>query len=333
MTNATSSIIRGIKRNVENADTKYNIILFSTPAYEQYNYHLAKTGHTFYLWTDNYDGEWRNTYLPKPDNLIHLPSDQLKINQALDYDFILIHNRMQQFDIARSISLTLHLPIICLHHNDLRLAITGDKNDIVQLNNTKLQELFNRDPNIAVFDTDNIMTSWQKPGSVINPGIDVEFYENIQKEPRYCIIPQMANEQATNSTAKFLSQITSVGILGQSASAYELLKNYSMGDIFINLESYSIDIRVLEAIASKCAVISRPNPMLNQYFEDKKDILYVQSEQHLMETVQYLTSANSHKESLKENAFNIVKERFNMQKFVSQWNTLLQQISPLFYVR
>ena len=333
MTNATSCIVRGVLRNTEDIGEKLNIILLSSPVYESYNYLLSQTNHNFYLWTENFNGEWKSIYLPKPDNFFHLPPNQLIFDQTVDYDFIIIHNRMQQFDIAHAISTALHIPIICLHHNDLRFGVTNETSQPLQLSTHKIQELLRRDPTIAVYDQESIMSSWQKPGSVINPGIQVELFKELSPTQDRCIVPAMANEEATKSTAQFLSNILNTAIMGAAGSIDELLSYYSFGDIFINLESYSIDIRTLQAMASNCIVVSKPNKILESYFEDTKSIMYANSERHMFEIVQYLQSAKAHKELIKENAMHIIKKHFVFDTFITQWNELLKQISPLFYVR
>lgn len=332
MTSAVCSIIRGITRLLE-PERKLNIILFSSPIYEAYNYQLAKTGHNFYLWTEKFPGQWRQFYLTKPDNVYHLPPNQFFLDLTLDFDFIITHNRILQHDIATSIANALHLPIISIHHNDLQAGITDDQDRLLRFANVKVQELLQRVGSINVYDTDAMMMNWQSPGSVIPPGIDVEQFENITSETQKCIIPIIEDQTTLNRIMQALSAIIPVSVLNPAWSEQHLIEQYKQGDIFINLNQHSIDLRMLEAMAAKCVVISRPNAILNSIFENGKNIIYIESENALLQAVQFLLQNPKTAANIKQEALKIIQEKFNINTFIHSWQQLFEQVSPIFYVR
>ena len=85
MSNAISSIIRSVIRNtVQSLHRRLNIILFSAPPYEKYNYYLAKTNHNFYLWTENFDGSYRDL----SDRLSHFQAPYPDCRSVLPLVFI-----------------------------------------------------------------------------------------------------------------------------------------------------------------------------------------------------------------------------------------------------
>jgi hypothetical protein len=332
MTNATGSILRGIQRQIE-PNKKLNIILFSSPVYEKYNYQLAKTGHNFYLWTENFNSSWQKAHLAKPSNIYHLPANQVVLDQTIDFDFIIIHNRFEQFDIARTISLALHLPIVGIHHNNPIAGLTNDRDQIIKLDRAKHAEIVRRMPHIHAYDLDTLMVNWGNPGSVICPGIEIESFQEAKPIPNRCIIPLIPNQRLVNSMVQTVSSIMPVAVIQPVWSELELINQYNQGDIFLNLSDYYIDIRLLEAIASKCIVVSRPSIILSQFFETGEEILFAESEEVLKQTLRYIVHNSSHVQTIKEKAFKKVEEHCQISTFIDNWQTLFNQILSFFFVR
>ena len=104
------NIIRSVTRK---EDDLLKIITFCEIE-EKYNNLLCQTGHEFYLWEENINNNWNKLVEDKPDNLLNLPSSDRIYNSY--FDLVVCHNRVEQYNVALSVSQALHIPLVIIDH-------------------------------------------------------------------------------------------------------------------------------------------------------------------------------------------------------------------------
>src|SRR5262245_50626976 len=90
---------------------RLNILTFST--HESFQTYLAGTGHCFYLVEGSGLKTWNEKFRPLPPN--HYLLDLHQVPRNVEFDLILSQS-LDQFNVARSLSERLHLPLVRLEH-------------------------------------------------------------------------------------------------------------------------------------------------------------------------------------------------------------------------
>lgn len=328
MSTAVRSIIRSVCRK---PDDKLNIVIFSKYVYEQYNTMLSKTGHNFFLWTENYGGRWTDEIVPKPPNFYYLPQDQSKYDQTLDFDLIIMHNRLGQFDIGKAVSNGWHLPTVMVHHEDPERAVFTDDLEIKRPDLANAQEVFNRQGHINIFNSERVMNSWRTVGPVIRPGIDYQRYcSNVEQTTNRVLLEPFADDNLNN----FIFDNLNPTILTKKKSENDdgVVNQYNLADIFINLNHVSFPISVLEAMACSRLVISVRNPILEEYFKDNEEIIYAENPNDLIDKVKRYLYKDDIKKNMGKEASNRIMYDFSLSSFVNDWNGYLENINNIVFM-
>lgn len=337
---ASSRSIKSIIRTTRKE--KLNILTFAT--HERYEENLCKTGHNFYSLAIG--KQWDTSYAKVPENYFIIDD----IPEYVDFDLILAHTGCERVQIAHDVlsqskGSTKNIsgvPIIRHNHvlPDIRYDIEAQK----QANKNPLYDIFS-------FISKYSMNKWGfKNDAVIEHGIDIDFWTP-GNEQRDNVCLSVVNDWANRDWCcgwelwKKIVGITGgngsknnplkvdlpVRVFGKNPgfsiaaeSTEHLRKIYQKSRIFLNTSLHSpVPTVLLEAMACGCAVVSTANCMIPEVIEHGVNGLISNDPAELRLFVQMLLQDEKLATDLGKNAANTIKEKYNLNKFINNWNNLL----------
>ncbi len=327
MSNANRSIMRRI---VKKKGMPLNILLFNLPYLEKYNNLLAQTGHNFYLWTENFPGQWSYSYLAKPDNFYHLPNKQMAFDNSLDFDLVLCHGRLGQMNIAYQVAHAWHLPLYCVHHDLFGSTIISDNGLPANIVSDKLEEIKNRAGHINVASSEDIGRSWGVIGPVVKVGIDISIFKpTVSKSTKkYKCLWEPTQDNGLNQFVMSKLSDKMDMVQRQASMNHDMLVSQYHGcDFYLNLDGLTANINALEAMC--CGLI--PISIVNPHLLFMSNI--VQNFQQLPGMFDSLKNMSN--ERLQPEKMASIENGRNMsnKNFVDEWNTALEQSSNFIYQR
>lgn len=325
MTNANRSILRKFTKA---ADEPYNILLFNLPHLEKYNYLLAQTGHNFYLWTENYKGQWSYNSIAKPDNVYHLADHQQNFDPAIDFDMVICHGRLQQMDIAYNICHSWHIPLICIHHDYATGTVISDNGLPGKIEAHRMADIMKLQGHINVSDSESVAHSWQAVGKIIKPGIDTFFFtaKTQYQSPPTCLWQPAADNNINNFVVQNLSPLVKLIQLEPSMNQTMLCTQYDHADLFLNLDAVTVNISLLEAMSCGLIPITLANPNFDLRFTATQP-------QNLPTTVQVATRLSLDKLSEEGKKSRLQAEALSNKYFVNEWIETFTQAASIIYQR
>lgn len=303
---------------------KFNILTFNT--HERYQTQIAKTGHDFYSF--NYEGgkDWYEGHAPMPENFYQLPRNSLY--PGINFDFILVNSKFGQFQTAQQINRQLQLPIIVLEHT---LPIQNWPQQQLQM----FQQMRG---DINVFITEYSKHAWGIPGEVIYHSIDTDLFNPgiYEKEhvaltvahdfiKRDYALNYQGWERITHDLPRRVIGETD-GLSQQSKSVEELVEAYQSSLVYINPSILSpVPTSMLEAMACGCAVVSTATCDIPNIITHGENGLLSNDETELKHFIRELFADPDKAKELGYNARQTIKERFNTQRFVNEWNEIFNR--------
>lgn len=332
--NATRRSIRSLMRKVKRGDS-LNIFTFAT--HERYEESLCKTGHNFYSFKCG--KEWDSTYAEVPSNY-HIISS---VPESVDFDLVLSHTSCERLRLAHDLlsstknfpSNKISIPILrhCHVLPDIRL---DTKNEIAEFESIPV------DCNSFISDFNRKEWGYGESNAhVIKHGIDTEFWvpdESVAKEP-VCL--SVVNEWPSRDWCcgfnlwKQTAQGLPISVWGkcteanagfsQPANNIEHLRQiYQSSRIFYNTSLHSpVPTVLMEAMACGCAVVSTATCMIPEIIEHGKNGLISNDPNELRGFLEMLLQNEDLAQKLGNEARKTVCEKYNLQKFVDNWNNLL----------
>ncbi len=320
---------------------RLNILTFNW--HEGYIYLLSKTGHNFDIVErkkGGYNG-WMYQFRPLPENgrLISLSEAQERLRQG-SYDLIICHNMLDLYDVTNS-----KLPkILIFHTKPTGLFDNKGRNINISEYMKNIKKLISSDDTVEfVFVSHNKQKLWGVEGRVILPGLDPsEFLQYMGEEPAVLMVGQFLMEKAREfGYSELLEEtlqgfnVTTMGINPSieharlSQSWDDLKRQYAHKRLYFNALSEDLDdgynLSMLEAMATGMPVVSIPNstsPLLdglNGFVSG--DIFY------LRKVIKRLIDDRDYAEEIGERGKQIVLERFSIQSFIEQWNSLFRSVT------
>lgn len=331
---ANQRSIRNITRSAHRPK-KLNILTFAT--HERYEENLCKTGHNFYSLAIG--KTWDTDYAPVPNNY-HIVD---RIPDYIDFDLILTHTSCDRMIKAH-------------HHLTGSEVSQGNKTGIPILRHTHVlpDVRFDVPSQIASFqqyprDNDSFisaynMSQWGSDGAnVVEHGVDTEFWSqgaDSRSRELYCL--SVVNEFPSrdwccgfNLWKEVTSGIARCHLVGkctgehagfsQPAQCREHLRDiYQTAAVFLNTSLHSpVPSVLLEAMSCGCAVVSTNNCMIPEIIENGKNGLVSNDPQELKGFLQLLLKDHDLAKELGENARKTIVEKYNLKRFVDNWNNLL----------
>jgi hypothetical protein len=327
MSNAVRSILRSFNKNHD----KLNIILFNFYQYEKYNVLLAETGHNFYLWTSQFPGQWTNRNVQKPPNIFHLHNKEESIDQTIDFDLIIIHNRFNQYDLAARLAHSWHIPLIIINHDQPIGPIITDNGMIGNIDTTKSHEVFHRRGDINIYDSEMLRNNWKDLGKVIKPGINNKIFK--KNQDRDIVARCLFHPSVDNNLNNFIIQTISQCMEPVPLQPGNHIQQYQQADFFFNADIASLNISVLEAMSCGLIPITIKNNNLTNIISNKNGFILEDFNQ-LTQVLDKLKRIDPlSKRVLGDRARQTIVNEFPLETFRQRWNNVLHNCGKIFFKR
>lgn len=324
--NASQRAIRSIMRKCD-PERKLNILTFAT--HERYEENLCKTGHNFYSLAIG--KTWDKDYAPIPDNY-HIVDT---IPDHVDFDLILTHTscdrmfKAHQYLAGSDVTQGNKTGIPILRHTHVLPDIRFD----VQSQIAAFQQYpSDKDSFISAYN----MAQWGTANaSAVEHGVDTEFW-NPGNEERDNVCLSVVNDWPNRDWCcgfnlwKQTVQDLPVKVYGKSPglsvpaeSTEHLRQIYQKSKIFYNTSLHSpVPSVLLEAMACGCAIVSTANCMIPEIIENGKNGLISNDPQELRGFLGLLLKDENLAKELGDNATKTIQEKYNLERFVDNWNKL-----------
>lgn len=309
-----NNLIRSINRMSKNID-KFNIATLCKNN-EKYLGLLCQTDHNFYMVQNHV---WNNLTEIQPSNI-------QSIDQCFEpIDYLICHDRAEQYDEARQIAKYLQVPIILI---DMCSNTFIRPQHIFESIGVQDMSMLNRNPAIRVCMSEYIQNSWNLNSVSFNIpiGIDCEKLKNTNSDDRLIAIDNNTEERVGKEIAKRLKE-------------YKLVPtdHHNLEDITVNKCGYFINtnkcitVKLLEAMAAGCIVICLRNPETDNYIEHTKTGMLVDNLDQLSDTIKWLESNSQARYEIITNAREKIVKDNSLKKFITQWNKVFKMMKPIFY--
>tara|TARA_Y100001973_G_C5203928_1_gene339939 strand:+ start:2257 stop:3324 length:1068 start_codon:yes stop_codon:yes gene_type:complete len=333
--NAMSRSVRSITRKIDRGD-KLNILTF--PTHERYEENLCKTGHNFY--SINYGKHWDNTYASVPENYHIINS----LPEGVDFDLVLSHTSCDRIPVAVNLICKANsidkMPIPILRH----CHILPNPNLDIDMSTQSAQYKsvpVTRDSFISKFN----LEQWgfvEGEASIVEHGVDTDFWkpdDTIQRD-NVClsVVNDWPNRDwccgfglwASSVGLKTEHQLpvrvygNSPGFSDPADDTNHLRQIYSSSRIFYNTSLHSpVPTVLMEAMACGCAIVSTDTCMIPEIIEHGKNGLLSNDPNELRQFLLMLMNNEELAKKLGEEARKTMVEKFNLERFVQNWNDLL----------
>lgn len=322
------SILRSASR-----DTKLNILVIGS-THERYEQALCLTGHNFYC--ISHGKQWDRDYGQKPKNYMVIED----IPYSVEPDLILVHTSCERIKIAYELKQFFNIPII--RHTHILPDIRFDINEQLKIFQSIKVDL-------NTFISEYNMKSWgydYNNAAIVNHGIDTDFWCVNQDIPRNNYLLSVVNLWPHRDWAcgwglwknivnfDLQENKLPIKIIGKNngiskpASSIENLRNeYYQAKIFLNTSLHSpVPMSLLEAMACGCAVVSTNTCMIPEIIQHGYNGLLGNSEDELRKHCIELLYNDELAKKLGDNAQQTIKDKFNINNFVTQWNNIFERV-------
>lgn len=330
---ASQQSIRSIiRRSTLTPKHKLNILTFCT--HERYEQNLCRTGHNFY--SIKHGKTWNTDFGKIPENYEEGDVAPWHVN----FDLILCHTSCERMSLAKQLQNLFNVPILRHTHvlPDIRFDVAGQVKG------------FNSIPvDHNSFISSYSMSQWgnykNNTTSVIEHGVDVDFWDAGENPERENVLLSVVNQwpdrdwccgwNLWKETVGFQSpNAMPIRVLGDSpglskpAHSIEALRHaYKSSSVFLNTSIHSpVPTVLMEAMASGCAVVSTNNCMIPEIIQHGENGLLADTADELRSSCQYLLDNPSKARELGEAAKKTMQDKFNLQRFVDDWNNLLFRV-------
>jgi glycosyltransferase involved in cell wall biosynthesis len=333
------SAVGTILQKATRKNKQYNILTFST--HERYQGELAKTGHQFYLLHGDGIKKWNKTFGPVPSNhtLLDGSKGSFQIPNDIEFDFILSQSK-SHMQVARQLSLNLNIPIVS---SELTTPMPQWTNGYIQ----NLKQHFSG--HINVFITEWSRDQWgysENEAFVIEHAIDSNIFSPDESIPKQPYVLTVANEYPQRDWCLgfgIYQRITkdlpthpigdSIGFSKAAESIDDLVREYQTAQVFLNTSTFSpVPTALLEAMSCGCAIVTTASAGIPSVVENGVNGFISNDEGELRTYLQKLLNNPQLCEELGKRARQTVVDRFNIDRFISQWNQIFDKAANLIFI-
>jgi hypothetical protein len=337
MLNPMTSIIRQAKRQPSES-----LNILTCPTHERYESGLCLTGHNFYACQAQGIKTWNTNYAPLPDNytLLNPELGKQQIPTYIEFDLVLSQNKFGQFQMLYPLAKEMNIPLISLEHT---LPVPSWP----EQQRAQLREMRGH---INVFISEYSLDQWQwddrNDTTVIHHMVDTDVFNpgeqfmsippyNFREEHILSVVNDWINRDWCCNFQGWqrITQGLPVKVLGDTpglslpAGQNELVDVYRNSRIFLNTSTISpVPTSLLEAMACGCAVVSTATCMIPEIIEDGVNGFISNDENILREKCKLLLNDNELAKKLGYEASKTIKEKFNKDRFVNQWNQVFRSV-------
>lgn len=310
--------------------------------HEPYLCLLAQTGNHFFVYEPVISGTnqrlWDVKFRPQPDNLITISAEEMKngLNSSF-FDLIICHNVKDLLTVAE----WPNAPKILVFHNKLSTEIALGNNTV-----DRGQYLEQIKPLLSgvslVFISESKKRDWGLEGEVIPPGIDINQYGGHTGDLKAILrVGNMLMERDLMLGFKEQVELCSglpTTLLGDNprleesrvSQSWEDLKNhYRKCRVYLNTtkEPYEdgYNLSLLEAMATGMPVVSLTSP--TSPVTDGKEGFVGDDLVKLRKSLELLLNDQLLAKTMGEQARKTVAEKFPMDKFISRWNSVINNVA------
>jgi len=312
-----------------------NILTF--PTHERYETSLAKTGHNFYAYRAEGIKDWNENYGEIPQNYTLLNSSlgARQIPLHLDFDLVLSQNKFGQYQLAKQISNTLHLPMISLEHT---LPVPDWTEDMLN----SLREM-RGDINLFISEFSLGQWGWEDRNDtlVIHHGVDTDLFKIGGEKERENHILSVVNDWINRDWCcgfgiwqrvikNFPSHVVgdTPGLSEPAESIEELSRLYSNSRIFLNTSTISpVPTSLLEAMACGCAVVSTATCMIPEIINNGVNGFVSNDEEELRKYLAILLNEEDTAIMMGKKARETILDKFSEDIFIQNWKQFFDAAS------
>lgn len=334
MSTPIGSIIRAATRL---PNEPLNIIC--APTHEAFETGLARTGHRFWAVRSSQVKDWNTKYRPVPPNYILLnpTRGQFQLPPEVDFDVVLSQNKFGQFQILAPLAQQLHLPLVSLEHT---LAMPSwPKGQLEQMKQMR------GDINVFISEFSRREWGWESnQAEVIHHGVDIDLFcpktvvrkpyalsvVNDWKNRDWCCGFRLWQEVTKDLPVRVVGDTP--GLSKPAPSTAALASEYQNASIFLNTSLISpVPTALLEAMATGCACVSTATCMIPEIIRNGQNGFISNDPAELRSFVQQLLDRPEEARWLGAAARQTILNRFTMDRFVSEWDTLLRAAANIVY--
>ena len=320
MISPVNNIFRSIHRLQQSSVDKLNILTLCRNN-EKYIGILCKTKHNFYI-SNNHP--WNNAIENRPPNL-----DNLNLNSN-SLDYIICHDRAEQYEEALKISRELHIPIIIIDMCSQSLVRPHHILENLSMDNDSLQY---RNSILRVATTQHIEDSWNnnKVSCIIPLGIDVEKFKSEPSATKECLI------SIDNNTVSQVGGVISHQLSNDYPNQIIPTDHDNLQNIAINKSRYfvntykTITVKTLEAMSAGNVVICLKTEDTENFIENKKTGILIDDITELSNSIKFLEKSDSLRKEISDRAREKIINEHSLDQFLSQWSFALNNIKSVFY--
>ena len=292
---------------------------------ERYLRLLSKCNCELYVLPKAGQSDWKTSVAEVPKNTFIFRDETVAMSSQPFFDCVISHDRLQEFDIAMSVSSSLHIPIITIDHVSSKVIQKLPAASQVSASSS----LGERTGNINICLSEDIKKSWGKNSQgisiVIPPHLDIASFD--KKEPKEgVVIDNNVPAQIMDILMAHLSEFNPK--LRFPETSFEHIEK---AKVYINTWN-NIDIKTLEAMSLGCITVSPRTPETETIIENKKNGLLFSDVSELPEMLKRCESGVY--DGVGRKGSEVVKENsIDEESFVKKWNQVLAYISETFFLR
>jgi hypothetical protein len=266
---------------------------------------------------------WKTTVSKFPDNIFALTKDisQLASN---DFDFVMCHGRLHEFELAHSISQTLHIPLLTVDHVS---SVIKQKLPMHSRIEADIQQFLYRVGDINISTSKEIKDSWSSSTYGISIEIPsyIEQHGSVEKTKSFVIDNNIPSQYAAQ-----LEQILSGSECELRFTDKDEL-DISVFKFYINTWN-NINNKTLEAMSLSCITFSPRTAETERVIEHGVNgILYDNIED--LKQLMLEATAGKYDEIAKASAQHILNNHSNREEYNKKWNQVLSFLSNSFFTR
>jgi glycosyltransferase involved in cell wall biosynthesis len=332
MANQLECIMRQATRS---DDEPLNILCF--PTHERAESVLAKTGHRFWAFRAQGIKEWKRHYAPVPENyhLLNPAKGQNQLPRWIDFDLVLIQNKVGQFQIGKQIADQLRIPTICIEH-------TLPPPDYVE---GQIKRIRDMQADVNVFVSEYQREAWnfnEDFGIIVHTGIDTNQFKplNLEREKTcLCVVNDWINRDwcCGFSVFKKISGYPNlqlpIKILGDTPGLSkpakdvpELVQAYNTSWLYLNTTTISsLPTTIIEAMSCGCPIVSTNTCLIPKILVDHEINGFCSDKpSDLRNYCRTLLNDKELSEQMGQAARKKVVEHFSIEKYIKKWQEIFK---------
>lgn len=306
-----------------NTEKPLRILTFAT--HERTETMICRTRHEFYGLEIEGSKRWNRLFAAVPPNY-HLVSEP-----PVDLDVVLSQTRTAHYTFLSQIADQLHLPLIQLEHT----AVCAEWSQSLRDTLTAMRGTEN------VFICETSRRDWgftEADSVVIEHGIDSDLFAPREGARKLAALSVVNEWEARDETCGFDFWKEAIqglpytvvgdnpGLASPAQNVEELAAFYAEHAIFVNTSLNSpIPTALLEAMASSCICISTPTCQIPDIIEHGVNGLLCASPEEMRVIIKDVLARPQAYESLGRKARETIQNRFGVERFVREWDTLLRK--------